>query len=209
MPYTFSGRSVKPRPDTQPPSLIDIAVGLSRQPRFAGQGRRWFSVLDHTLFCDELAKRNDSVPLLGSDDEEARRRWRLAMLLHDAHEAITADVPTTFKNDALRLAQVDLDVVIANAYYPGGFAHFGSQAVTEAVKWIDRRALVAEAMVIGPPVEYERILHAFGSTDTQEQDVEVLHIWLDLGLVGVPPTTWEPDKHPGVKKFLQRYLELR
>src|SRR4051812_13725749 len=96
MPLTYTGRAVKPG-STVHPSMIDIAVGISRQPRFAGQGKRWFSVLDHSLFVDEIVKRASSVPILGDDDEVARKQWRLAVLLHDAHESMTGDVPTDFK----------------------------------------------------------------------------------------------------------------
>lgn len=208
MPYTFTGRSVKPGHLTHP-SLIDIAVGLSRQPRFAGQGRRWFSVLDHSLFCDELVKREEAVPVIGNDDVDAKRLWRIAVLLHDAHEAITGDIPTTFKSAEMRLAQVELDQIIAHAFYPGGWSWYGSQTVHDAIKRIDRRALVAEARIVGPEVEYERILHAFGSTDTQDEDIDLLVGLLDQARLGITPTTWGPDWHAGVLDYLRRYLELR
>lgn len=211
MPLTYTGRSVKRGGDVYP-SLVDIAVGISRQPRFAGQGRRWFSVLDHSLFADELVKRASMVPILSDDDEDARKRWRLAVLLHDAHEAITGDVPTDFKGIELKHEQERMDLDIAMAFYPirTGQAAFTHPDVRNAVKHIDRRALAAEARVIGPPVPPERILSAFGITDDTPQDITLLedklrwnHRWF-----GVPPTVDSPETHPGVQEYLRRVLEL-
>ena len=199
MPFTYTGRSVKPG-GAEAPSLTDIAVGLSRQPRFAGQGRRWFSVLDHSFFVDEIVK---------SITEPVPADLRLAMLLHDAHEAITADVPTTFKNSILRLDQGDLDQLIMDAYFPGRWPAYAD--LKELVKQIDRRALVAEARVIGPAVSADRILDAFGITETVMEDGQLLSRLLSNrpGWFGTPPTAGMPENQPGVREFLDRYVELR
>lgn len=209
MTFTFTGRHVTPA-GAETPSLTDIAVGLSRQPRFAGQGRRWFSVLDHSLFCDELARSlpDSEIPYLrGPFPEGSRAQLRLAALLHDAHEAITADVPTTWKNGAFKLQQGCLDVRIMEAYFPGGIGAY--HETQDVVKRIDRRALVAEARVVGPPVSADRILDAFGITETVLDDVELLHDLL-LGSLGLAPHIQDPQaEHPAVKAFLRRYIELR
>lgn len=196
MTFTYTGRHVTPA-GSETPSLMDIAVGLSRQPRFAGQGRRWFSVLDHSLFCVELAKRDDRSP-----------RLQLAMLVHDGHEAITSDIPKPWKSASMGYAQEDLDIRIMEAYFPGGIG--GYRELNAMVKWFDRRALVAEARVIGPPVSAERILDAFGITETVLDDVQVLEDLLESGWVGVEPTyAFDPTYHPAVRDFLNLYLELR
>lgn len=114
------------------PSLTDIAVGLSRQPRFGGQTREWWSVLDHSLFCDELVK-----------SQESTRELRLAVLLHDAHEALTGDVPTPFKTPDFRAVQDDLDRRICGAFFPGGYDRYAKLGTL--VKNVDLRALRAEA----------------------------------------------------------------
>lgn len=211
MPLTYTGRSVMPG-NGEYPSLMDIAVGISRQPRFAGQGRRWFSVLDHSLFCDELVKRADVVPYLATGTEEARKRWRLAVLLHDAHEAITGDVPTTFKGVELKHEQERLDIEIGIAFYPArsGSPLFSSPDVKEWVRRIDRRALAAEARVVGPPVAPERILHAFGVTDDTSDDIDLLEAKLryNADWFGVPPQVDSQNTHPGVQEYLRRVLEL-
>lgn len=205
MPLTYTGRHVKPDGATHP-SQIDIAVGLSRQPRFAGQGSRWFSVLDHSLFCDELVKRAPFMwAAFGDTEEEAQRGWRLAMLLHDAHEAITADVPTDFKTPALKGYQSSLDSHIFTAFSPWVRFKAGWE---EEVKHIDRRALVAEAQVVGPPVAKERILEAFGATDDMYDDSVLLEELLLRPEFGTTPHKWNQESHPGVQEYLKRLQEL-
>lgn len=215
MPITFTGRVVRPGESTYP-SLVDIAVGTSRQPRFAGQGKRWFSVLDHHLFADELVKASipNGVPILGGDDVEAIRRWRLAVLLHDAHESITADVPTDFKSLNLKELQSNMDRYIFGAFYPASY--MTDPIARDAVKRIDRRALAAEAQVVGPPVSKEIILHAFGVTDELYDDVQLLESLLQhersLGhqndWLGIVPYVSLQQRHPGVREYLNRITEL-
>lgn len=198
MPLTYTNRLVN-ESGTEYPSLIDIAVGLSRQPRFAGQTRIWWSVLDHSLFCDELiARRTASYP----------RHWRLGVLLHDAHEALTSDVVSPFKNDALRALQRSLDVRIMEAFYPGGIELY--DAWHSAVAEIDRRALHAEAQVIGAPVDRARIIALFGEAENTGQDVKTLEdlLWGGESYWAAPPLRHDQEKHPAVVEYLRRLLEL-
>lgn len=198
MPLTYTGRLVRPG-GTEHPSLIDIAVGLSRQPRFAGQGRSWWSVLDHTLFCDELVMQQ---PLPSP-------RLRLAVLLHDAHEAITADVPTDVKGEDMKAYQKLLDVVIQDAYFPGGRHAYLDYGWAGDVQRIDRRALCAEAQVVGPPVEKQRILELFGVCEETVEDVTALRLKVGTGIWGVPPVDrHNPEANPAVQEYLRRMLKL-
>lgn len=194
MPLTYTGRLVRPG-GSEHPSLIDIAVALSRQPRFAGHCRRWWSVLDHTLFCDDLARGTAA-------------QLRLALLLHDAHEAITADIPTDVKSVDMRRQQDLLDCDIFGAFYPWGYKQYVTDWRSD-VKSYDRRALVAEATVVGPPVPYERILELFGGTDQQAEDMNYLQVHL-IGdtYLGLPPLRLSQEQHPAVKEFLRRMTEL-
>ena len=61
--------------------IHDIAIGLSRLCRFAGQIDRYYSVAQHSILCTDYAH-NDQ---------------RLAALLHDASEAYLMDIPSPFK----------------------------------------------------------------------------------------------------------------
>ena len=196
MPLTFTGRNV----DTVRghPSLIDIAVGLHRMPRFAGQTQRWFSVLDHSLFVEHLAA-----------GEEHSRVISIALLLHDAHECLTGDVPTPLKPRELTSIQQGLDIGIMEAFMPGG--RRGYHDLHDLVKSYDRRAVSAEAWhLFGPSLEGH--LAAFHITDeTMEQvmaDNAELARLLGRGILGEPPGVFNPDQHPTVQAFLNRILEL-
>ena len=162
---TYDGVFV-PRYGTTVPTLFAIGVALSRIPRFAGHTREEWTVLDHSLFVARLA-----------DDEiatEATTYLPLCALLHDAHEAITSDVPTPFKNDDLRETQDVLDLEIARRYIPGGVATL--RKLEPVLKELDYRALLAEALVYGPPMlaEPSIVKHYFGA-EPVPSDVELLY----------------------------------
>lgn len=201
MPVTYSGRNVT-EGNTTHPSLIDLAVGMSRQPRWSGQSRRWFSVLDHTLFGDDLIR------------HEASAHVRLAWLLHDAHEALTGDVPTPFKGAELRSIQASLDRRIAAAFMPGGVPTWAQ--CREEVKRTDRRTLLAESTLVGPPdSSMMQVMLPLSDTDDdpvrREADRDILRRALGRGeYLGIPPVTYPstPDQHAGVQEFLSRMMEL-
>jgi hypothetical protein len=201
MPITYTGRLVKPG-NGEHPSLLDIAVGLSRQPRFAGQTMVWWSVLDHTLFGHELIKRRleRGVPLVAVDDTKARRVVQIAWLLHDAHEALTGDVPSDIKGHDLKSIQTGFDFNIYRAFTGWGCLR---PDTAELVKTTDRTALAAEARVLAH--------HAFprmivGET-VDEAEAELWQL-LSRRWLGVPPLREEQETHPGVVEYLRRITEL-
>ena len=69
--------------------IADIAHGLARVARWNGQtsGAHIFSVAQHTLLVDALARRR----------AQPDTRARLAILLHDAPEYVIGDMITPFK----------------------------------------------------------------------------------------------------------------
>lgn len=137
---TRSGRLVLPGND-QAPTLRDIARGLGRMPRFAGQTRGWWSVLHHVVLVDCLVSLRAA-----KEGERPSPRFRLLALLHDAHEAITGDVPTPWKRAVTRADQRMLDHRIFQALgvpYP----LLTEQAL---LKEFDREALILEANDLGP-----------------------------------------------------------
>ena len=80
--YTYSGKLAYPG---GAPSLLDIAVSLSREGRYAGAGQRWWPVALHTFVaCDLLPK-----------------HLQLDGLLHDSPETITGDTPKPSKTDEI------------------------------------------------------------------------------------------------------------
>lgn len=139
---TYTGRSVWPHWSEHygaiGPSLADIAVGLGRQSRFAGQTREFYTVLCHTLVCEQLA--GDVAERLVLPVGLLRD----ALLLHDAHEAVLGDTPTTWKGESTRVAEVELDTLI-RAEHGSEF----SSAIDEGVKLADAACLAAEAHALG------------------------------------------------------------
>lgn len=80
--YTHSGLHfdfADPQPDQI--DINDIICGLSRECRFAGQIKRFYSVAEHSIFCSEL------VP----------QEFALEALLHDASEAYCSHIPPALK----------------------------------------------------------------------------------------------------------------
>lgn len=139
---TLSGRLVMPG-NTVSPTVHDIAVGLGRAARFGGQTRGWWSVLHHSFVTAKLMRL-----IARGQPSQVRAFFEAHGALHDAHECITADVPTPWKPDALREAQNALDTRI--------FRTLGLRPMDDddrgrmLLKAIDTRALKAEAFVVGP-----------------------------------------------------------
>ena len=88
--------------------IADIAHGLARVARWNGQtnGAHIFSVAQHTLLVDAIARRQD-----GAIDG----RLALAILLHDAPEFVIGDMITPFKaiiGDAYKAVEQRLQAAI-------------------------------------------------------------------------------------------------
>lgn len=141
------GGTFVPQGETGPvPSLDDIVLSLSRMPRFGGHCRRPWSVLQHSLFVHQLMRDGCASRLTS---HWATLGLRLSALLHDAHEAVTADIPTHFKAGDQRLIQQQLDYRIWSRFHPGGGLAHDKDAYR--VHEADAAALLAEALLVGPP----------------------------------------------------------
>ena len=126
-PYirTFSGHrfDVKPTPDQV--YLEDIAVALSRLPRFMGHSTFPYSVAAHCLYVCAL-----SPP-----------RLKLQALFHDASEAYIGDMPSPFKALMPDYKKVEEDIMVAVA------ERFGfTLPIDPLVKSADQYALYKERM---------------------------------------------------------------
>lgn len=131
------------------PSLEALAQGLARMPRYAGQTTvPGWSVADHLIFCARVAQRFTGWP----------SRLELHAALHDAHEAMTGDIPVPFKTPDMKKLQAVLDGRIYAAL------QLDPPTVVERnlVKVIDEEALLAEAAVVCPEHTYQRIIEERG-----------------------------------------------
>lgn len=82
--YTYSGHISFPE---GAPSIMDIAISLCREGRYAGAGLRWWPVGLHSFVVSDLLP---AGPL------------KFHGLMHDAGECITGDIPSPVKSKANR-----------------------------------------------------------------------------------------------------------
>jgi 5'-deoxynucleotidase YfbR-like HD superfamily hydrolase len=118
--------------------IEDIAHGLARVARWNGQtiGANIFSVAQHTLLVDEVARRR-----FGEGD----RRLALAIMLHDAPEYVIGDMISPFKaviGDAYKAVEKRLLVAIHRRF---GLAPDLPADVIKVIKAADRGAAFLEA----------------------------------------------------------------
>ncbi len=136
---SIRGRAIHyldPQPEDFEPD--DIAVVLSRQPRFVGHTKFRYSVAQHSVLVAKLCP----DPFAG--------------LLHDVHEMVVGDVSTPLKQvleflnpgfrDALKSITDLVDAVLMEKYGVG-------KMITPEVKHADLRALATEKrdIMLPPP----------------------------------------------------------
>ena len=124
--YTYSGIVAFPG---GAPSLLDTAVSLSREGRFAGAGQRFFPVALHTfVVCDLLP------PHLQLDG-----------LLHDSPEVITGDTPKPAKTAEIEAFELEL----LQAKYKFHGVSFPDEESRMIVKEADRKSMRGEVYTVG------------------------------------------------------------
>jgi 5'-deoxynucleotidase YfbR-like HD superfamily hydrolase len=127
-------------------SVVDIAQGLSRQPRFAGHTSEPWSVAEHCLLVTAILRHNGF-----------NARMQMAGLLHDAAEAYICDVPSPLKwamteidgkECAYRQIEARVEQVITIALQPSWLG--APEYARQAVKTADQIALLTEAKAFIP-----------------------------------------------------------
>jgi len=117
------------------PAIEDVAVGLGRVPRFAGQTKRWWPVLLHSLIVYEMVA-----------DSTHSKHTRLRALWHDAHEAVTEDIPSTWKTTEIKVVQDGIDKRLWKMLGLPEYLQWEYDLIHDA----DQIALHAEAFLVGP-----------------------------------------------------------
>src|SRR5262249_32784791 len=105
---TFTGRQFWPLdPRAEELDIEDIAVALSRDCRYAGHCKRFFSVAEHCVLMTRVARGNGY-----------NKRDQRTALLHDASEAYLRDIPRPLKRGLRGYREIEsrLMEVIAARY---------------------------------------------------------------------------------------------
>jgi hypothetical protein len=171
---TLSGRLITLEEGT--PTLEDIALGLSRMPRFAGQTTIEWNVAQHSLVTHRFGK------WMAMDEADP---LPMHSLFHDFHEALTGDIPTTTKTADMAALQRRLDARL--------YADLGIEPPAPSdrviLKRIDSRALLAEAYVVTPERTYQRICEEVGAEAGWNDVVAVQDILASVDWTNEPQ--WE------------------
>lgn len=124
--YTYTGRIAYPGGS---PSILDIAVSLCREGRYAGAGVHWWPVALHSFIVADL------LP----------PKIRVYGLLHDAAECITGDVPKPAKTrEGILMERKLQDGIFRGLHLP-----YPSIETEDLVHEADRRALHGESHTVG------------------------------------------------------------
>ena len=133
---TYTGGSISIlNPSVESIRLEDIAGSLSAINRFGGHTKFTWSVASHSLLCESLCT------------VEIGAEGRLAVLLHDAHEMVTGDLTTPFKDaladlagkDVVGMLQKRIDQVI---HIAAGLGHV--PRYRDLIRVVDLQALAIE-----------------------------------------------------------------
>lgn len=117
------------------PTLYDIGYALSQVPRFCGHTTERWTVLHHLYACAIYA-------------EPFGAKVQLHAALHDAHEAVTSDIPQPWKTEDMRTLQQELDTRLFHSLH----LRPPSREVDIHVHRIDNQMVYTEAVLFAPQV---------------------------------------------------------
>jgi len=124
--YTYSGKIAFPG---GAPSLLDTAISLSREGRFAGAGQRFFPVALHSFVVADLLPTH----------------LQFDGLMHDNPEVITGDTPKPAKTDEIEAFEKELNL----AAYAFHKVVPPTEVQYAQVKCADRMAMRGEVYTVG------------------------------------------------------------
>lgn len=154
---THSGIHIQKRGGAEgTPTAMDIAVHTGRICRFGGAV--WYPLLPHLMFVGLMAyQRSRNI---------ANFAWGV---LHDAHEAVTSDVPRPFKCACLKQEQEYLDTRILTAFVP---SEWHDKIDYDLIHQCDKDACDIEAVYLELPGYSEKEL---GDKDGYGRHKDMIH----------------------------------
>lgn len=163
-------------------SLDPLTLGchLGRISRFGGTTSTWWPVLGHSLFVAAMMEQDGLAP-----------RLCLAGLLHDGHEFLRGDVPTDWKTEGDRGAEVQIDDLICGALG----VPIWMDAERQAVKPYDRDALIVEGNIIARQC-LEMMPEKYSRPDLVLMRSPILHRFYLPGPMDAFYAYWEPSFYP-------------
>jgi hypothetical protein len=173
---TFTGRQfwpLDPRPEEL--DIEDIAVALSRDCRYAGHCKRFFTVAEHSVHMTRVARSNGY-----------NKRDQRTALLHDASEAYLRDIPRPLKRwlRGYREIEARLMEAIAERFEIDWPIPPYIKALDEAIG-LDE----VEQNMLPPPEAWARNFHSTKPLGVQLQywppDEAFKHFAAELQLVGL------------------------
>jgi 5'-deoxynucleotidase YfbR-like HD superfamily hydrolase len=156
--YTYSGKIAFPG---GAPSVLDTAVSLAREGRFAGAGQRFFPVALHCFCVADLLP-----PQLQFDG-----------LMHDCPEVITGDTPKPAKTDEIEKFECEL----SDAAYASHGIVPPTASEHNLIKHADRMVFRGEVYTVGniwlqpdyqPCLEAEELIFKYVKEYTYEDMLE-------------------------------------
>lgn len=173
------------------PSWVEIAVSLGRIPRFGGRTTAVWTDLHHSLVVEAIG-----AAMVAGSPKKYRDNMSCYMLLHDAHEFWTGDIPTPFKTDEICLMQRQMDLQIREHYrIPEPPFHF-----SELVHTADKRAYAAESVLVRPERFHYFVENSGRLPVPEPQDLEIVRFFLNN--YGTPHYTMYADS-PAVEAFVR------
>lgn len=170
------------------PSLKDIAHHLAQINRFTGACSRPYSVAEHSMLVERIGAARGATPIL-----------RLALLMHDAHEAYVTDLSSPAKHSVGAGWRAFEGIHVLNIGH-----HFGLKTAFNAhrkeITVCDRIALATERRDLMP---YDPQVHGpWPILDTPGAVVQPCAEDIDHD---EPPLSWRAMRDA----FIHRYLLLR
>jgi hypothetical protein len=170
------------------PDLKDIAHHLAQINRFTGACSRPYSVAEHSLLVERIGEQRGNSPTT-----------RLALLMHDAHEAYTSDQSSPAK-DALGMEWLCFE----NTHAANVRRHFGLSTAFASrraeIRACDLIALATERRDLMP---FDPEVHgAWPILDTPGREVHPADFAIDAD---EPPLVWRAMRDA----FIHKYLLLR